>query len=166
MLHKSLKLAENFLDFSNVRAHCDIPCQIYDPSTAIIASLSVIRMMDILIENNTKGREISLVHNNAVIRCIQRKEEESEKVKREIRIIWGDYFKTPQLESFPQIHDLTHQIMVIASACKQKIDRNEAEQLLELVNQFAEIFWATKDLKSDRKVAPYPPGLPVVYPQL
>ena len=53
-----------------------------------------------------------------------------------------------------------------ASSCKQNVNREDAEKLLELVNQFAEIFWATKDVKSARKVAPYPPSLPVVYPEL
>ena len=56
--------------------------------------------------------------------------------------------------------------MLKESACKQGTERGGAENLLELVNQFAEIFWATKDIKTLRTVAPYPPSLPAVYPQI
>ena len=31
-----------------VKAHCDIPCGIYDPISAQIAALSVIRMVDLM----------------------------------------------------------------------------------------------------------------------
>ena len=33
-----------------VQAHCDIPCKIYDPATAQIAVLSVIRLLDLIAE--------------------------------------------------------------------------------------------------------------------
>ncbi len=33
-----------------VKAHCDIPCKIYDPATAQIATLSVIRLLDLIHE--------------------------------------------------------------------------------------------------------------------
>ena len=164
------KILHNYLNnkspFETVFAHCDIPCKIYDPSTALIATLSVIRLIDIINETRAGGDSSSAEYENTIARCVQRKEEESEKLKQEIRIIWGDYFKAPQFEAHPEIHSLTHSIMMAASSCKQNVNREDAEKLLELVNQFAEIFWATKDVKSARKVAPYPPSLPVVYPEL
>jgi len=148
-----------------VNAHCDIPCKIYDPITAQIAALSVVRLMDIM-EETAKSDGNNLIQQNTISRCIFRKEEEAEKVKHEIRIIWGDYFKAPQFESHPDAHEIAHQIMLKSSACKQGADRTDAEQLLNLVNKFAEIFWTTKNIKSERKVCPYPPELPVVYPSL
>ena len=36
------------LKIETVKAHCDIPCGIYDPITAQIAALSVIRMVDLM----------------------------------------------------------------------------------------------------------------------
>ena len=42
----------------NVQAHCDIPCKIYDPAIAQIATLSVIRLLDLIAEE--KGNEYSL----------------------------------------------------------------------------------------------------------
>lgn len=166
MLHKNLKFVDSFVRFQDVQAHCDIPCKIYDPAQALIATMSVIRIIDIINETREQGDSSTAEYENTIARCVLRKEEESEKVKHEVRIIWGDYFKTPQFEKFPEIHDLTHKIMMTGSKCKQNVSREDGENLLELVNQFAEIFWATKDVKTERKVAPYPPSLAVVYPQL
>ncbi|MEM1411982.1 MAG: superoxide dismutase, Ni [Pseudomonadota bacterium] len=147
-------------------AHCDIPCAIYDPAEAIIGALSVIRILDIMEETAGKGEAGDLGRTNTLARCVVRKEQEAERVKHEIRIIWGDYFKGPHLESHPGIHELAHGIMVKGSACKQEANRAQALELLELVNQFAEAFWETKGVSTARKVCPYPPALEVVYPLL
>lgn len=39
-------------------------------------------------------------------------------------------------------------------------------KLVDLVNRFAEIYWATKDIKTVRKPCPYPANIEVVYPVL
>jgi nickel superoxide dismutase len=166
MLHKILTSADTLLKMPTASAHCDIPCKIYDPAPALIAALSVIRMLDIMAEAAETGEAGSLTQANTLARCVLRKEEEAEKVKQEVRVIWGDYFKAPQLDAHPGTHDLVHRIMMKASACKQGTKRTDAEELLELVNQFAELFWTTKDIKTHRLKAPYPPALPVVYPLL
>ena len=163
MLFNLVRGLDSLTDLPAASAHCDIPCKIYDPSTAQIAALSVVRLMDILAEASS---DEGLAAQNTIARCVQRKEEEAEKVKHEVRIIWGDYFKTPQIEAFPEIHSLTHQIMQKASGCKQGTDRADGVALVELVNRFAEIFWETKEVKTARHDCPYPPNLPTVYPVL
>lgn len=166
MLHKLLTTIDKISPLQMARAHCDVPCKIYDPSTALIAALSVVRMMDIMAEAAGKeGASIVELHNS-LSRGVTKKEEEAEKVKQEIRVIWGDYIKAPQIEKHPGIHDLTHQIMLKASACKQGTNRTDGEALVELVNQFAEIFWDTKSIETVRKTSPYPPAIDVVYPVL
>ena len=163
---KALGLVDGIISFPNARAHCDIPCKIYDPYIATVSALSVIRLIDIMEETQSTGDSSSGDFHNTMSRCIQRKEEESEKLKQEVRIIWGDYFKEPQFEKFPEIHDLAHEIMMLASAAKQTVDREKALKLLELVNKFSEIFWSTKDVETERKIAPYPPSLEIVRPIL
>ena len=158
-------LLDRVLGVEEVAAHCDIPCKIYDPSTAQIAALSVVRLMDIMHETAGKG-DSGLAHQNTIARCVFRKEEEAEKVKHEIRIIWGDYLKAPQFEAHPNAHDVAHKIMLKASACKQETNRADGEALVELVNEFAEIFWATKGVETERKTCPYPPSMEVVRPVL
>ena len=118
--------------------------------------------MDIIAELDTSSKE-----NQAELsRLTVEKENQARIVKDEIRIIWGDYFKDPQIEAFPNIHALVHSIMLQGSKCKQTIERENGTKLVELVNEFTEAFWATKDIKTQRVVAPYPPALEVVHPVL
>ncbi|MEM7491960.1 MAG: superoxide dismutase, Ni [Pseudomonadota bacterium] len=145
------------------RAHCDIPCGIYDTGPALIAAVSVVRLMDIMHEASSEN---AVALANMYARNVAKKEEEAEKVKHEIRIIWGDYFKPALQEKHPEVHALVHSIMMKASACKQDVHREDAVALVELVNQFAELFWTTKGVETYRAPCPYPPKLDVVYPDL
>ena len=145
-----------------VTAHCDIPCKIYDPAVVQVAALSVVRILDIISELD----ESSKANQSELARLTIEKENQARIVKDEIRIIWGDYFKDPQIEMYPNIHSLVHSIMMAGSKCKQSIDRQNGLDLVELVNEFTEAFWGTKDIKTQRVIAPYPPALEVVQPIL
>ena len=149
-------------EIKEAKGHCDIPCKIYDPALAQVAALSVVRILDIISELDTS----SLANQAELARLTAEKENQARIVKDEVRITWGDYFKAPQIEAHPDIHSLVHSIMMAGSKCKQNIDRANGEDLLELVNKFAEIFWETKDVKTQRVTAPYPPALEVVQPIL
>ncbi len=165
MLHSLVQKLDKSAHFDSADAHCDIPCKIYDPIVSQIAALSVVRMVDILTELDGSG-EKDLAYHNTLSRVVAEKEEAARKVKEEVRIIWGDYIKAPQLEKFPELHDLAHGIMMTASKCKVNVDRAAAVELVKKVNRFAEIFWATKDVKTKTAKCPYPPSLDVVYPVL
>lgn len=149
------------LKVEEVKAHCDVPCGIYDPITAQIAALSVIRMID-LMEGLEKTD--SLEYTNTLSRHIAVKESEAEKVKHEIRIIWGDFIKPPMVEKYPQIHQLTHNIMMLGSANRQHVSRDKAMELLNAVNEFAEIFWALKEVETKKVKANYFPNEEIVIP--
>ena len=164
MFHKILSQLDKTVNFDVANAHCDIPCKIYDPAPATIACLSLIRMVDLI--NEHKDGEITPGKLNKLIRFTTEKEKQGSILKDEIRIIWGDYFKAPQMEKFPEIHELTHSIMLLASKNKQEVDKESCLLLLEKVNRFAEIFWATKGIETKKAVSPYPPSLEVVYPAL
>lgn len=157
---------KSLFSFPKAQAHCDIPCGIYDTGPALIAALSVVRMLDVIKEVTDNQDMGDAQKSNKLARSIALKEEEAEKVKHEVRIIWGDYFKAPHFDSYPELHGLVHSIMMKGSACKQGVSRDDGVALVELVNQFAEIFWATKNVKTVKKTAPYAPALEVVYPDL
>ena len=157
-------LNSNF-DIETVSAHCDIPCKIYDPISAQIATLTMIRIVDLIEELDTSD-SASLESKAQFVRLVLQKEEHGLKVKEEIRVIWGDYFKTPQFESFPEIHDLAHSIMLECSKSKQNLSKDSTLELLKKVNRFAEIFWATKEVKTEKKISPYAPNLEIVVPVL
>lgn len=147
-----------------VKAHCDVPCGIYDTNAAQVAALSVIRMVD-LIDAAEKGDNEAAYLNN-MARYIAVKEQEAIKCKEEIRIIWGDFIKPPHVEAHKDIHTITHNIMMLAGAAKQHTSREKAMALLTEVNKFAEIFWAIKGMETKTVKAPYMPGEDVVIPVL
>jgi superoxide dismutase, Ni len=165
MLHSFLHCLDKISPFSTAQAHCDVPCGIYDPSSAQIAALTVIRMLDQIKELADKDT-LSVADHAKLSRLVSAKEEHAEQVKQEIRITWGDYFKQPQFDQVAGIHDLVHSIMLVASKCRQGIDQAHGLELLTLVNQFAEAFWLTKGIATFTATCPYLPAQTVVYPKL
>ena len=148
----------------DVKAHCDIPCAVYDPAVAQYAALSVLRFLDLIGEMPEKiDSKKDLAH---LTRLVEQKEEHAAEVKNAVRTIWGDYFKEPHMEKFPEIHSLAHSIMMTASKCKQDIDRQNGVDLIEQVNRFAEIFWATKEVDTETKTSLNPPNVKMIVPVL
>lgn len=166
MLNKLFNAMDKKFGFERVKAHCDIPCGIYDPISAQIGALTVVRMIDLMAAFDKDHPAKDLAYFNTVSRYIAVKEEHAEKVKGDIRVIWGDYFKPNHVEQYPELHALTHEIMSLGSKCRQTADRDTALKLVEKVNRFAEIFWATKGVAIKRAKAPYAPALEMVYPNL
>lgn len=164
MLHALVTWYDKVAGVPAASAHCDIPCKIYDPISAQIAALSVIRFMDLIAELD--GKTLGLAEQAHLSRLVQEKETHAEKAKHEIRVIWGDYFKQPQFDQYPDISALVHNIMLAGSACKQDIARDKGEKFLALINEFTEAFWATKQVDTFKATCPYPPNETLVYPKV
>lgn len=120
-----------------VFAHCDIPCGIYDPKPAQIAAATVLKMVQ-------KIQELDPKDQNNFVRMVMVKEEHSELCKREILILWTDYFKAEHLENFPNLHDLIWKTAKLCSKNKQNIDEELANELIKAVDAIADIFHQTK----------------------
>ena len=163
-MEKLVDFFQNSISIEKVSAHCDIPCAVYDPGVAQYAALSVVRFLDLIGEmpENIESKK-DLAH---LSRLVQQKEDHAIEVKDAVRTIWGDYFKDPHIEKFPEIHELAHSIMMTASKCKQDIDRQNGIDLVEKVNRFAEIFWATKDVNTETKKSLNPPHMDMIVPML
>ena len=165
MLYNLISKLDEKFNFPTVSAHCDIPCKIYDPITAQLAVLTMVRMVDLLSEFKDKSN-FSVDDYAKLSRLVAQKESHGKQVKDEITVIWGDFIKAPQLEKFPEIHALVHSIMLATSAAKQHIDKENTLELLTKVNRFAEIFWQCKGYETYSAVCPYPPEQKIVYPVL
>lgn len=166
MLFKVLETLDHVFGFEKARAHCDIPCGIYDPHNAQIGALTVIRMIDMMADMKQAHKPDDPDYVNNMPRYVLVKEEHAELVKREIRVIFGDYIKQEQLDKFPELPALVHKIYQLGSKARQTADRQVAMDLLTSVNRFAEIYWATKNIPTKRVKAPYKPGEEIVYPML
>lgn len=165
MLYNLIQKLDEKIHFSTVSAHCDIPCKIYDPIHAQLATLTMIRMVDLLNELQVKSK-LSLDDQAQFLRLVSQKETHGIKVKNEVTVIWGDFIKAPQLERFPEIHQLVHSIMLETSNAKQHINKAASLSLLAKVNRFTEIFWLCKGFETYTAQCPYPPEQDLIYPVL
>lgn len=118
-----------------VYAHCDLPCGVYDPAQARIEAQSVYNIMDKYSDD---------LHEEDKIRAIMIKEQRAELVKHHLWVLWTDYFKPEHLKQYPDLHDIFWQATKQAGACKKTTDVAEAKKLLDMIDNIADIFWATK----------------------
>ena len=131
----------NLLPSSLVYAHCDIPCGIYDPHNAQLAAKTVLTMVQKLKELTINNDQLTM---NNFIRMVNVKEEHAELCKREILILWTDYFKAEHLEAHPDLHETIWKTAKLCSENKRHIDEDLANQLVESVDKVAQIFASTK----------------------
>lgn len=125
-----------------VFAHCDIPCGIYDPHTAQLAAKTVFKMAQQISE--LPKENLTVNDRNSFVRMVMVKEEHAEICKREILILWTDYFKAEHLVKFPDLHDLIWKTAKLCSDNKRIVDERKAEELVQAVDEIAEMFNQTK----------------------
>jgi nickel superoxide dismutase len=167
MLQLVFEQLDRVFHFQEVKAHCDVPCGIYDPHQAQVAALTVIRMIDLATDLAKAGHAPdSLEYQNSLTRYILVKEEHAELCKKEIRVIFGDFIKKEHVEKYPELPTLMHKIMQLGSKARQTTSRETAVELLGAVNRFAEIFWEIKGVPTKKVKAPYKPEEEIVYPIL
>ena len=129
-----------------VYAHCDGPCGVYDPASARVAAEAVLSMTKKLIALAPDGNDQASIsaYNNTFSRFVAIKEEESQKTKKELLILWTDYFKPEHLATYPDLHDTFWKAAKLCSACKVNIDQTKAEELLAAVQKIHSMFWSSK----------------------
>ena len=136
-------------------AHCDIPCGIYDPHTAQIAALTVVRMVQLIgaLAKPADGasKEEWDTYTMQISRYSAVKEEHARICEHEIIILWTDYFKPEHLEKHKDLHDVVWKACKLTSTVKQQINMDAAQQLLAATQNIAEIFWDTKGVQTKRQ---------------
>jgi nickel superoxide dismutase len=130
-------------------AHCDVPCGIYDPTPAKIAAKTVERMIrqlaDIHLPKDWKDAAAVAEYVQMTSRRIAVKEEHAEKVKRELEILWTDFFKPDHLAKFPKLHEMFWTATKLASKAKQEGGIETAEKLNAAVDEIAKMFYEAKN---------------------
>jgi nickel superoxide dismutase len=151
-----------------IYAHCDIPCGIYDPHVAQLSVLTIIRMNQLVAELPKPGPQTTPEERDVYVHKLSRyttvKEEHAELCKRELRVLWGDYFTPDHLKAYPELHTLFWEGMKLASKARQDVSLQAAQDLLARVQKITEIFWKTKGVESARKPSLQKPGGELVYP--
>lgn len=147
MLAKFLCTVDKIFPPKKVYAHCDIPCGIYDPRPAQIAAETVEKMVEKLntlpLPTSLSRKDI-LEHLNSAARMIYVKEEHAEICKREVLILWTDFFNEDNSKNFPKLHDLVWKTTKLCSANKREVNPEKAKELRQNVDKIAEIFKKVK----------------------
>jgi nickel superoxide dismutase len=123
-------------------AHCDGPCGVYDPAAARISAEAVLSM-EKKIAALGDGQDAATV--NTRTRFIAIKEQQAELTKKELDILWHDYFKPEHLERFPDLHTTFWQAAKLCSKNKTEQDPANGEALLATIEKIHNMFWASKN---------------------
>ncbi|MDE5112755.1 MAG: superoxide dismutase, Ni [Trichodesmium sp. St15_bin1_1] len=126
-----------------VSAHCDGPCGVYDPASARIYAEAVLSMTKKILDLDPKAGDHKTA--NTLSRYIAIKEEQAQKTKEDLLILWTDYFKPVHLEKYPDLHDTFWNAAKLCSACKVEVSLEHATKLLATVEKIHNMFWATKE---------------------
>jgi nickel superoxide dismutase len=127
-----------------VYAHCDIPCGVYDPQQARIEAESCYKIIQ---KYNDSTDDLFRA------RCINVKEERAELAKHHIDVMWHDYFKPEHVAKFPDLHDVCWKASKQASQVKRTVDLNEAQKLLDLIDQIDKMWRETGGPATTRMAA-------------
>lgn len=117
-----------------VYAHCDLPCGVYDPAQARIEAQSVLAIQEKYQSFDDEGK----------MRALIIKEQRAELVKHHLWVLWTDYFKPEHLDKHPDLHDKFWKATKQAGECKHHSEPEEGKKLLAMIDEIADIFWATK----------------------
>ena len=147
MLRKAIFTIFKTLPIRSVHAHCDGPCGVYDPASARIAAEAVLSMTKKLIALTPPEGNDPIAwgaYNNTFSRYVAIKEEQAQETKKELLILWTDYFKPEHLATFPDLHETFWKASKLCSATKVNIDQAKAEELMQSVEKIHNMFWKSK----------------------
>ena len=135
ILSRLLELADRVAPPATVRAHCDLPCGVYDPAQARIEAESVKGIQQKYQDSDDpEFRD----------RAIQIKEERADLVKHHLWVLWTDYFKPDHLEEHPGLHEMFWNATKLAGDSKKSTDPAQGQQLLDAIAEIDAVFWETK----------------------
>lgn len=120
-----------------VYAHCDVPCGIYKAEPSQTAAETVVKMVE-LIEALPKESP-TVDDRNKFVRCVNTREQHAELCKRELLILWTDFFKPEHLEKWPDLHEKVWKATKLCSENKREVSSQKAQQLLSAVVEIGDI---------------------------
>jgi nickel superoxide dismutase len=119
---------------TTARAHCDLPCGVYDPEQARIEAESCYKIIEKMGANSDPA---------FTTRAFAIKEERAELAKHHLDVLWHDYFKPEHLDKVPNLHDLFWNATKQVSKVKASTEIADAKKLLDLINEIDAAWKAT-----------------------
>lgn len=127
-----------------VAAHCDIPCGIYDPFSALLAARTVhtmatkLQALPALDAGMTPAAARETQHS--VARLVAVKEAHAQLCKQELLILWADFFTEEDARRRPELHATVWKAVKLCSHNKQHVDLAGAEQLRDACEAVSALF--------------------------
>lgn len=140
-------MSKEQLPIIDAEAHCDGPCGVYDPASARIAGEAVQSMTKKMLAlecPDTSNGSAMAAYVNTMSRYAAIKEEEAQKCKDELLVLWTDFFKPQHLESIPDLHNTFWQAAKLCSACKVEVSSEHAQELMDAIENIHNMFWNVK----------------------
>lgn len=128
-------------------AHCDGPCGVYDPASARIAAEAVQSMTKKMLDlASSHGHDShgEAAYINTMSRYAAIKDEEAQKCKDELLVLWTDFFKPQHLEANPDLHETFWHAAKLCSACKVEVSADHAQELMDACEAIHNMFWSVK----------------------
>ena len=119
----------------------------YDPASARVAAEAVQsmtnKMLGLTCPETSDGPAMA-TYLNTMSRYAAIKEEEAQKCKHELLVLWTDFFKPQHLEGNPDLHDTFWHAAKLCSACKVEVSSHHAQELMDACEAIHNMFWAVK----------------------
>ena len=129
------RLLTTLLPTITAKAHCDLPCGVYDPAQARIEAESVKA-----IQEKYQASDDPVFRERAVMI----KEQRADLVKHHLWVLWTDYFKPDHAQKYSNLSDLFWNATKEAGLSKRSEDPAQGQKLLDQIDEIAKIFWETK----------------------
>ncbi|MEW6015924.1 MAG: superoxide dismutase [Ni] [Candidatus Zixiibacteriota bacterium] len=140
-----------FLTATNLSAHCEIPCGIYEDSTRFYLISEDIATIEKSMDQITSLSATADKNYNQIVRWITNKEAHADKLME----IVSQYFLTQRIapvapedkakyDEYLNKVSLLHQMLVAAMKCKQTTDKTHIETLKNLLAKFREAYFKGK----------------------
>ena len=116
------------------RAHCDLPCGVYDPEQARIEAESCYKIIEKYAANEDPTFRA---------RAIGIKEKQADLVKHHLDVLWHDYFKPEHLDKVQNLHEMFWNANKQVSKVKASTDIADAKKLLDMIDDIDAAWKAT-----------------------
>ena len=119
---------------TTARAHCDLPCGVYDPEQARIEAESCYKIIEKYAANEDPTFRA---------RAIGIKERQADLVKHHLDVLWHDYFKPEHLDKVPNLHEMFWNANKQVSKVKASTDLADAKTRLAMIDDIDGAWKAT-----------------------
>ena len=123
------------------RAHCEIPCGIYDDAARIASIKEDIDTVEKSMKQILELEKQQPVNYNQLVRWINNKDEHAGKIQHVV----AQYFMTQRIkfdtDKYQEKLSLLHKMLVYAMQCKQTTDLSRPAELRKAVDAFSALYF-------------------------